>query len=130
MEEFILFVMSFIFIFIIYEIFIVSPAKKRVRDKKKNHKRKDKNKNKELFEIMYLKGRYRLNMEKINYNQLLQICAIVSSLDIALIVTIMGFIDNFILKILGALVFTVIVILLSYHLVYVFYKKKGMINNE
>ena len=124
MEELLLFFMCFVTVLILYEIFIIRPAKKRHKSKKK------KDKDKEVLEIKYLTARYKLDMEKISYNQLLQICAITSSFDIALMVSIVGLISNFILMILGCFGISFIVIILSYHLVYLFYKKKGMIKNE
>ena len=105
-------------------MFIIKIAKKRHKSKMK------KDKDKEILEIKYLTARYKLDMDKINYNQLLQICALTSSFDIALMVSIIGFISNFILMIIGCFGISFIVIMLSYHLVYLFYKKKGMIMNE
>lgn len=129
MEELGLFILSFIFVLLIYQIFIIRPAKKRKNNKSKGRKKKD-DSSKELFEIKYLQARYKLDMKKINYNQLLQICAITSSFDISFIVYLIGIINNFILRILGGFIFTLGIIMLSYHLVYLFYKKKGMIINE
>ena len=121
MEELILFGMCFILVFIIYEIFVVSVTKRR--RKKGNYK-------KEPLEITYLKTKYHLNMKKVNYNQLLQIVAIVSSFDIALAVSIINRLDGILLELVGGFFILIIIILISYHLVYLFYKKKGMINNE
>lgn len=129
MEELGLFILSFIFVLLIYQIFIIRPAKKRKNNKSKGRKKKE-DISKELFEIKYLQARYKLDMKKINYNQLLQICAITSSFDISFIVYLIGIINNFILRILGGFIFTLGIIMLSYHLVYLFYKKKGMIINE
>ncbi len=129
MEELGLFILSFIFVLLIYQIFIIRPAKKRKNNKSKGRKKKD-DSSKELFEIKYLQARYKLDMKKINYNQLLQICAITSSFDISFIVYLIGIINNFILRVLGGFIFTLGIIMLSYHLVYLFYKKKGMIINE
>ena len=129
MEELVLFILSFIFVFVIYQIFIIRPAKKRKSNKKMSKKKKD-DVSKELFEVKYLQARYKLDMKKIDYNQLIQICAITSSFDIAFIVYLIGIINNFILRVLGGFIFTLGIIMLSYHLVYLFYKKKGMIINE
>lgn len=129
MEELGLFILSFIFVLLIYQIFIIRPAKKRKNNKSKGRKKKE-DPSKELFEIKYLQARYKLDMKKINYNQLLQICAITSSFDISFIVYLIGIINNFILRVLGGFIFTLGIIMLSYHLVYLFYKKKGMIINE
>ena len=129
MEELGLFILSFIFVLLIYQIFIIIPAKKRKNNKSKGRKKKE-DTSKELFEIKYLQARYKLDMKRINYNQLLQICAITSSFDISFIVYLIGIINNFILRVLGGFIFTLGIIMLSYHLVYLFYKKKGMIINE
>lgn len=121
MEELILFLMCFVFMFIIYEIFIVAKAKKNVRNKKNN---------KEPIEIKYLVSKYHLDLKKVNYNQLLQIIALVSSLDISIIVTISLFFEGYLIQLLVALVLAIVVILVSYHFVGYFYKKKGMIRND
>ena len=84
MEEIVLFVLGFVVIYTIYQIFIVKKAKK------------NKGRKKETIEILYLKKVYKdLDFKKIDYNQLLQIIAIVSSLDISLVVSIIMLIDNF-----------------------------------
>ena len=77
-----------------------------------------------------LKKMYKkLDFDKIPYNQLLQLIAIISSFDISLIVSVIMNINNFILEIVIGFVLTIVVIVASYHLIYLFYKKKGMIKN-
>ena len=122
MEEVFLFLLTFITVLIIYEVFIVSKTKKKKSKKKENYK--------EPVEITYLVKRYHLNMKKIDYNQLLQMVAIVSSFDIALVISIMVHIHNFFLEILVGIISVLVVILISYHLVYIFYKRKGMIIDD
>ena len=121
MTEFILFIMSFVLVFIIYQIFIIIPAKKRNNSKKKN--------NKELLEIRYLETKYKLDMKKIKYEQLLQICAFVSSFDISLAVTLVCLVNGLLMELLVGFISIIVLIFISYHLVYLFYKKKGMIKN-
>ena len=118
MEELILFGLTYVFVFIIYQIFIISPAKKR---KKKNIKT---DKLKTGF------GAWILDLSKISYNQLIQICALVSSLDISIAVSVMTLTNNFLLEMLLGFGSIFILIFISYHMVYLFYKKKGMIKNE
>ena len=121
MEEIILFIFTYIIVFLMYQLFIVTRAKK-------NKNKKDK---KEPLEILYLKKKYKnLNFKKIPYNQLLQLIALISSFDISLIVSIIVNVENFLLGILFGAFGTVLLILGSYHLIYLFYKKKGMIINE
>ncbi len=123
MEELLLFFLTFLFVLCIYEFIIVKRAKKK--DKKKSKK-----KNKEPIEVTYLVKKYKLDLDKISYNQLLQIIALTSSFDIALVVNTILFFDNTIIGILVGFVVTIVVILISYHFVYLFYKKKGMIKDE
>ena len=122
MEELILFCMSYIVVFIVYQIFIVVPAKKR-----KN--KKGKKGNKEVLEVKYLETLYKIDMNKINYNQLLQICALVSSFDISLTVTLVCMVNGLLLELLVGFISIALLILISYHIVYLFYKKKNMIRN-
>ena len=120
MQEIILFILTYLFVLILYELFIV----RRAKSKKKTKKDRD------PIEVTYLVRKYHLDMKKVNYNQLLQIIAFTSSFDIALIVSIIVLLKNFILEILVGFIATLVIIMLSYHLVYLFYKKKGMIKNE
>lgn len=115
--ELVLFLLSFIFVFVLYRIFIVRRAKKI-----KNPK--------EPFEVSYLVSRYKFDMKRINYDKLLTVISIVSSFDIALIVFIIVLLDNFILEVIVGFISTLVIIISSYHLVYLVYKKKGMIENE
>ena len=124
MEEVILFLLSFVFIFLLYQIIIIGPAK-RSKSLKTRGKRKDKN----PIEVKYLISKYKLDMEKVNYNQLLQIVAITSSFDIALIGSLIMAVEDFFLSVVVGIVAIVILIMGSYHLVYLFYKKKGMVKN-
>ncbi len=119
MQEFCLFLFSFFFVLLIYEFFVVRKAK--------NKKKKDR---KEPVEVLYLVRRYHLDLKKIHYPQLLQIVSIVSSFDIALIVSIIMNLHNYLLEMIVGVFGLTIIIVLSYHLVYLFYKRKGMILDE
>ncbi len=121
MEEVVLFILTFILLFIIYQIVFIVPAKKSVNKKGKNKK--------ELLEIRYMKAKYNLDFDKISYNQLLQLCAIISCLDMSIAVTIVSYIKSFLWEIVVGIVVVVILIYISYHMLYLFYKKKGMVKN-
>lgn len=114
--------MTFVLVLIIYEIFVVSKTKRLRNTNSKKFK--------DPVEIKYLVNRYKLDMKRVDYNQLLQIIAIVSSFDIALVVTLINLTDIFVLEILIGVISVFLIILLSYHLVFIFYKKKGMIRND
>lgn len=118
MEQLILFGLSFLFVLVIYEIFIVSKAKKDEKNKKEN---------KQPVEIKYLMAKYKLNLKKVDYHELLHVCAVVSSFDMALIVSLAHIFENGLLQMLVVLLLVVPVILVSYHIVYLIYKKRGLI---
>ena len=120
MEELLLILLTFIFVLIIYEVFIIAPIKKK-RGLNSDYK--------EIIEIKYLIARYNLDLKKVDYNQLLQICGIVSSFDIALVVSLVAYVHGLVLELIVGFSSATIIILLSYHIVYLFYKKKGMIKN-
>ena len=121
MQELVLFLLTFVFVLILYEIFIVNRAKK---SKKKVNK-----KDKDPIEVNYLVRKYHLDMKKVNYNQLLQICAIVSSLDISICVSLIGLVNGLLTELFVGFISIVALIYVSYYFVYLFYKKKGMIKN-
>lgn len=121
MQELILFSLSFILIFLIYQFFVVRVAKKNSKNKKNR---------KYPVEVLYLVNRYNLDMKKINYNKLLQVIAFTSSFDIALSVSFIMNMKNFFLEVIGGFIFIILIILISYHCIYLFYRRKGMIKDE
>ena len=126
MQELILFIMCYIVVLAFYELYFVRRAK-NYRSGKMKKKKKDKYK--EPGEIMLLRSKFKVDVDKVNYDQLLQIVALVSSLDISLVVSIMSIIPIFVLKLVVGLILIFLTIYVSYYLVYLFYKKKGMIKN-
>lgn len=126
MQELILFIMCYIVVLAFYELYFVRRAKK-YKYGKMSKKKKDKYK--EPGEIVLLKSKFRVDVDKINYDQLLQIVALVSSFDISLVVSIMAIIPIFVLKLVVGLILIFVTLYVSYYLVYLFYKKKGMIKN-
>ena len=112
LEELILFVMTFLLIFIIYELFLVRKAKKNKRRKKP-------------AEVNYLIGKYNLNLDKLNYKRLLNVINAVSAFDISLVVTIVSLLDSFYLQLLVGFDLIMLLIIVSYDIVGRIYKKKG-----
>ena len=129
MKEIILFIACFILVFICYQVFFILPMKKYRKNKKNGKKKKIKEK-KELAEIRFLVTKYKLDLDKVNYNKLLLVVSLVSSFDITLIVTIITLFDSYLVSFLLAAVLVLPIVMISYWLVYKFYEKKGMIKNE
>ena len=128
MKEIILFIACFILVFICYQVFFILPMKKYRKNKKTGKKKKTKEK-KELAEIRFLVTKYKLDLDKVNYNKLLLVVSLVSSFDITLIVTIITLFDSYLVSFLLAAVLVLPIVMISYWLVYKFYEKKGMIKN-
>ncbi len=128
MKEIILFIACFILVFICYQVFFILPMKKYRKNKKNGKKKKIKEK-KELAEIRFLVTKYKLDLDKVNYNKLLLVVSFVSSFDITLIVTIITLFDSYLVSFLLAAVLVLPIVMISYWLVYKFYEKKGMIKN-
>ena len=118
MEELILFGLAFLTVFLIYEVVLFRLAKKVL------------GKDLELTEINYLEKKYKLDMKKVNYKRLRHVVALTSSFDIALTVSIIMLFKSFALEIIVGFISLIILILVSYHIIYLIYKKKGMIKNE
>ena len=121
MEELLYFIMCFILVFLFYELFVVY---RRIKKKKKNKVKKD------PIELLYLKARYKIDVDKIGYKKILHLIAIVSSLDISIVVSLIAGIDIYLLALFIGFGLVIVVIVFSYHLVYLYYKKKGMIKDE
>ena len=128
MKEIILFIACFILVFICYQVFFILPMKKYRKNKKNGKKKKIKEK-KELAEIRFLVTKYKLDLDKVNYNKLLLVVSFVSSFDITLIVTIITLFDSYLVSFLLAAVLVLPIVMISYWLVYKFYEKKGMLKN-
>lgn len=110
--EIVVFLLTFLIIFLIYELFVVRKCKK---DRKR----------KKPIEVQYLMNRSHLNLRKVNYKRLLNIVSLVSAFDISLVVTVISLFDNFFLQIGIGLMATIVMIVLSYSLMGMIYKKKG-----
>ena len=117
MQEVYLFILTFLLVFGIYELFVVR------KEKKGNSKKKP-------VEVRYLEARYQLDIKKLPYKQLLNVISFVSSFDIAIIVTIIVFAKSFLLELLLGICLTLPIILVSYHFVGKIYQKKGKRKNK
>lgn len=106
--------MIFVVVFLIYEFVLLK--------KYKNKKKKKKKAKGYPIEVKILKDFYHLDVTRVNYNRLLHFIAVVSSLDIAIIVTIAGLFESGIIQILIAFVLVLPVIFSSYYLIHLYYQ--------
>ncbi len=116
MEEIVLFVISFIIIYFIYSTFVIKRKKKY-------------NPNKVPMEIKFLIQKYKLDMDKINYIELVDRVSLWISFDMALSISLVGFIKNVYFQILLGVSLLFVLVFLSYSYIGKIYKKRGLIKD-
>lgn len=126
MEQVFYFIICYILTFLLYLIFVILPRFRYLKKKKNNKVKKER---KEPVEVRYLVTRYRLNLGKVDYKKLLMIISLVSSLDISIAVSVSLLVDAYFLQLAVAFLLLVPLIFISYHFIYKYYLKKGMIKN-
>lgn len=127
MKDMLIFVIYFIIIFIFYEIFIRKKYMKRLN---KDIKVLNNKNLKYPVEVNILVKFYKVNIEQYDYNKLLHIVCLVSSIDISLIVFISDMFKNGYMQIIVALLLVLPVIFLSYYLVALFCNRKNRRNEN
>lgn len=108
MGEIIYFIITFLIVYMIYYFASIRKAKK--------------NKKKIPVEVQYLMLCYKIDTKKIPYRNFLNTVAIVGSLDVAIVATLVSLIDGVIWQLLFGFVFIVPVIIISFMLVGKYYK--------
>ena len=85
----------------------------------------------EIFRVVPLSHTklHRIDLKVIDYKKLLLVISIVSSFDIALLVSLVSMIHSYILEIVIALFLIIPLILISYHIIGIYYVKKGLIKD-
>ena len=126
MEQVFYFIICYILTFLLYLIFVILHRFRYLKKKKNNKVKKER---KEPVEVRYLVTRYRLNLDKVDYKKLLMIISLVSSLDISIAVSVSLLVDAYFLQLAVAFLLLVPLIFISYHFIYKYYLKKGMIKN-
>lgn len=111
MNKIILFLIAFIIIYLIYFIFVIN--RKKMLQKWVNGK-----------EITYLKKVYKIKVKDINIKSLATTIALSNSFIVALTVTIVSFIKNFVLEMVIGFIVLCLLILVVYHILGKLYQKK------
>ena len=118
LQNIILFLLTFITIFLVYEIMFI----KEYRFKKGKISKDDNRK--EPVEVRLLKSYYKVDIDELNYSSVLNTIAFISSLDMAIIITIACLAKIGLIQILIALILVIPIIYSSYYLLAKYYKYK------
>ena len=103
----------FVIVYLFYLFFIILRKKSLLRYKKSR-------------EYMYLKSRYKFDQDKVDIKYVATWCGIINAFIIGLTIFIIGYIDNFVLKILIGFLILFPLILTLYHVLGKNLEKKYM----
>ena len=109
------FILAFLIVFIFYSIMF---SRKKVKNKEKN-----------IAEVNLLIKRYKLDMRKIKYKNLLFTISIINSTIIALAFTAVFYVENYLLSLLIGFVLLIVLTYSLYEIVGRHYQKKGSKEN-
>ena len=111
MFNLLLFVVTFVVVFVVYLLFVIRRGK--YLDKFINGK-----------EVGYLKKVYKIKVEKSDYKSLALLIAVTNSFIIAISVTVVSLFKNIFLEILVGFGTVLVLILVCYHIIGKLYQKK------
>lgn len=117
MEGLIIFIISYIIVYLLYFFIVILRNKKFVSSKAP-------------IEVHYLIKKYNLDIEKIKYKKLLYVIGLVMSLNISISITVVSFIKNVILQMLLGLLVLIPLSIIVFNLFGIYFKKKGLIKND
>ena len=109
-------------IFLVYEIMFIKEYRYNKKIKKGKISKDDNRK--EPVEVRLLKSYYKVDIDKLNYSSVLNTIAFISSLDMAIIITIACLAKIGLIQILIALILVIPIIYSSYYLLAKYYKYK------
>lgn len=111
MKELIYFIITFVLIYLLYLVLVILRKKGLTKFEKST-------------EVLYLQKKYKINLKKISVKSLANVVGLTNSFLIALVVFLVSVIDNFLLKFVIAFLIMIPMILILYHFIGVYYKKK------
>lgn len=111
MERIIASIIVLIFIYLLYAVTVIH-NKNKIKEFEKSG------------QAAFIIKKYKLTISKINMKNFARLIAFTNSFMIALVFFITDFIENYILKLLVGFIILLPTILLCYHLIGIFYKKK------
>lgn len=112
MKEFIIYLVTLGFIYLVYFALIITNKKRKIQYKKSS-------------EIIYLERKYKLDVNKIGMNKLMHILALANAFIIANTMVIINLVDGYLFKIMLGFVVILPMIIGVYHLVGTYYQSHG-----
>lgn len=113
MKSVIVFVVTFLIIYLVYLVFVIN--RKKALANWQNGK-----------EMRYLKSIYKLKIKKDNLKDIAHVVALTNSFIVATTVLIVSLLNNFFIQMLAGFLILCVLIVISYHIIGKYYQKKGM----
>lgn len=126
-------IFTIIFIYLLYYIWIAFNFDKRGEQKLRGKKKKNNikiDKKKMPSEVQFFVIKYNIDLDKVNYRYFLQLMGLVVAFDLSIVITIMEFIKILWIKLIVAFVLMIVIVLLSFHFLGRYFKKKGLTKDE
>ncbi len=114
MKELIIFIITFILIYLVYYLFVIK--RKKTLLKWQNGK-----------EMTYLKKIYKIKIKENNLKRIATIIALSNAFIVALTLSIISYLNNFLIQMLVGFIILSGLIILTYHIIGKHYQKKGRI---
>lgn len=111
MEYIVWFLISFIIVYLFYFVTVIMQKKKYEKFRSSN-------------QVMFFVKKYKLNVKKLNISKFIKIISFTNSFIIALTFTIATLVDNYLLILLIGFITVIPLMLLSYHIVGLYFKKE------
>ena len=77
-------------------------------------------------EMEFFVIKYKVDLDKINYRYFLQLMGLVIAFDLGIIATIISYIDELWIQLLVGFILVIVIVLLSFKLLGMYFKKKGL----
>lgn len=117
MEYLIYFILTFLIVYLISYLILLRKKDKYDEDKIP-------------VEVAYMIKKYNLDMKNINYKKFLNNVIWIGSIDMAIAVIVIYYIENIFLQLLVGFIVLIPLILISFKLLAKYYIKKGFVKNE
>jgi hypothetical protein len=111
MQDFIIFILMFIFSYVVYYFLVLSRPEKL-------------NKYMKSVEVLYLTNLYKLDISKLNFKIFARTLILMNSFIVSLVVQIIMITDNYLLMIVLGFALIILFILIGYHILGMYYKRK------
>ncbi len=132
MEQVLLFIAVYLLAFLLYYFTTIRVELLKIKlqeqpekvKKRRSSKRIKKIEEKDIpTEVSYLVLKYKIDLNKISYRELLYFIALVASFDIAVVVTIVSFLPWLLLQLIVGFILAILLILISFQIIGKHYQK-------